>query len=248
MAESYEIEKSIEDLEKQISWLENQRNTLVFSSPEEKAEADRSLAELKLRYADTVAAYRRSQTSVSSASRKYGRNWLTPLIGILILLAAVCASIFSRKAPEPSVPLPAVTSDTQLLSVDQIHLHFRDQLSYAAKGNYSLDVDKDALTITADMWEPGLNASAVNTALRDRKALNVWRDNVSQIVTISQSMQEYVANHGHDEYSVTVRLVNCEDLGQVFAAAERGAVLYDIVDATPPGEKISDPLNSTLRR
>ncbi len=175
------------------------------------------------------------------APRKFGQDWLTPLIGILILLAAIAASAFSRKAPEPVTPLPAVSSDTQLLSVDQIHLHFRDQLNYATNGNFALDVDKDALTVTADLWEKSLTAGAVNTALHDRDALNTWRDNVSQIVTICGSMQDYVSNHGHDEFAVTVRLVNCEDLGQVFAAAERGTLVYDVVEDTPPGGEIPDP-------
>lgn len=253
MVSSSDIEKSISYLERQIAWLEEQRKTLDLS-PEDAADADRRLAELKLRYADTVAAYRKSQASGSPppppapaaapqapAPRKAGTNWLTPLIGILVLLAAIAASAFSRKAPDPVTPLPVITSDTQLLSVDQIHLHFRDQLNYSTKGSFSLDVDKDSLTITADLWEKSLTAAAVNTALHDSDALNTWRDNVSQIVTICCSMQDYVSNHGHDEYAVTVRLVNCEDLGQVFAVAERGALVYDVVEDTPPGGEIPDP-------
>lgn len=175
------------------------------------------------------------------APQKQGTNWLTPLIGILILAASIAVSAFSRKSPEPPAPLPIVSSDTQLLSVDQIHLHFRDQLNYATNGNFALDVDKDALTITADLWENSLTAASVNTALHDRDALNTWHDNVSQIVTISGSMQDYVSNHGHDEFAVAVRLVNCEDLGQVFAVAERGALVYDVVEDTPPGGEIPDP-------
>ena len=54
----------MEDLEKKIAWLEDQRKTLDLS-PEDAADADRRLAELKLRYADTVAAYRKSQASGS---------------------------------------------------------------------------------------------------------------------------------------------------------------------------------------
>ena len=252
MVSSSDIEKSITYLERQISWLEEQRKTLDLS-PEDAADADRRLAELKLRYADTVAAYRRSRASGSPppppapaapqapAPRQRGTNWLTPLIGILILVAAIAASAFSRKAPEPATPLPVVSSDTQLLSVDQIHLHFRNQLDNATNGNFALDVDKDALTVSADLWENSLTASAVNTALHDRDALNTWRDNVSQIVTICDGMQSYASNHGHDEYAVTVRLVNSEDLGQVFAVAERGALVYDVVADTPPGGEIPDP-------
>ena len=188
-----------------------------------------------------AAAHVSTGHAPAPAPRKYGRNWLTPLIGILVLLATISVSIFSQKAPEPSVPLPAVTSDTQLLSVDQIHLHFRDQLNNATNGNFSLDVDKDALNVTADLWETSLTPDALNTALHNRNALNTWRDNVSQIVTICDDMQSYASNHGHDEYAVTVRLVNSEDLGQVFTVAERGALVYDVVEDTPPGGEIPDP-------
>jgi len=252
-------EQSLEELfasqEKQLAWLEQQRKTLTFASPEEEADADRRLADLKRSHAETVAQYRKLQAARAQkagnsspaaapqapAPRKFGHDWLTPLIGILILAAAIAVSAFSRKAPEPPTPLPVVTSDTQLLSVDQIHLHFRDQLNYATNGNSALDVDKDALTVTADLWEPSLTPDALNTALHDRDALNTWHDNVSQIVNISGSMQDYISNHGHGEYAVTVRLVNCEDLGQVFAVAERGALVYDVVEDTPPGGEIPDP-------
>ena len=258
-----DLEEAIVSLEKQIALLEEQRKTLVFSNPVEEAEADRRLADLKLRHADSVVAFRKLHASASPAPdsvvppaatepipaavpqapapRRRVTTWLTPLIGILILVALIAASAFSRKAPEPATPLPVVSSDTQLLSVDQIHLHFRNQLDNATNGNFALDVDKDALTVSADLWENSLTASAVNTALHDRDALNTWRDNVSQIVTISGSMQDYVSNHGHDEYAVTVRLVNCEDLGQVFAVAEHGTLVYDVVEDTPPGGEIPDP-------
>ena len=253
MVSSSDIEKSITYLERQISWLEEQRKTLDLS-PEDAADADRRLAELKLRYADTVAAYRRSRASGSPppppapaapqapAPRQRGTNWLTPLIGILILVAAIAASAFSRKAPDPVAPaLPVITSEVQPMTVDELHARFRRALEAEMSGHYSLAVDKDAHTITCDIWFDGFDAVAVNTALRSRDYLQRWNTNTAEICELCDDMQGQVVNHGHDEYAVTVRLVNCEDLGQVFAVAERGALVYDVVEDTPPGGEIPDP-------
>ena len=252
MVSSSDIEKSITYLERQISWLEEQRKTLDLS-PEDAADADRRLAELKLRYADTVAAYRRSRASGSPpppppaapqapAPRQRATNWLTPLIGILILVAAIAASAFSRKAPDPVAPaLPVITSEVQPMTVDELHARFLRALEAEMSGHYSLAVDKDAHTITCDIWFDGFDAVAVNTALRSRDYLQRWNTNTAEICELCDDMQGQVVNHGHDEYAVTVRLVNCEDFGQVFAVAEHGALVYDVVADTPPGGEIPDP-------
>ena len=253
MVSSSDIEKSITYLERQISWLEEQRKTLDLS-PEDAADADRRLAELKLRYADTVAAYRRSHASGSPppppapaapqapAPRRRGTNWLTPLIGILILVAAIAASAFSRKAPDLVAPaLPVITSEVQPMTVDELHARFLRALEAEMSGHYSLAVDKDAHTITCDIWFDGFDAVAVNTALRSRDYLQRWNTNTAEICELCDDMQGQVVNHGHDEYAVTVRLVNCEDFGQVFAVAEHGALVYDVVADTPPGGEIPDP-------
>lgn len=257
MAELSEIEKTISDLEKQIAFLEEQRPTLIFSSPEEEADADRRLADLKLRYADTVSAYRKSQASGSPppppapaaapqapAPRKAGTNRLTPLIGILVLLAVIAVSAFSRKAPEPAAPLPVVTSDTQLMSVDELHARFKRALDASAPGSYTLDVDKDALTITITEWTPRFNASAVNECLRSRSKLDTWKKILSAASDLSADMQQQLDSHGHPEYTVSLSIVNPDDFSQIFATVERGGVLYDIVDSTAPGEEVPDPLRS----
>ena len=253
MVSSSDTEKSITYLERQISWLEEQRKTLDLS-PEDAADADRRLAELKLRYADTVAAYRRSRASGSPppppapaapqapAPRQRGTNWLTPLIGILILVAAIAASAFSRKAPDPVAPaLPVITSEVQPMTVDELHAHFLRTLEAAMSGHYSLTVDKDAHAITCDTWIDGFDAFVVNTALRSRDYLQRWNESTAELCSLCADMQGQVDNHGHDEYAVTVRLVNCEDFGQVFAVAEHGALVYDVVADTPPGGEIPDP-------
>ena len=250
-----DLEEAVISLEKQIARLEEERKTLVFSTPVEEAEADRRLAELKLRYADSVVAFRKLQSSGSPppspapaapaqapAPQKQGTNWLTPLIGILILVAAIAVSAFSRKAPDPVAPaLPVITSEVQPMTVDELHARFRRALEAEMSGHYSLAVDKDAHTITCDIWFDGFDAVAVNTALRSRDYLQRWNTNTAEICELCDDMQGQVVNHGHDEYAVTVRLVNCEDLGQVFAVAEHGTLVYDVVEDTPPGGEIPDP-------
>lgn len=178
-----------------------------------------------------------------SAPRKSGTNWVTPLIGILILLAAIAASAFSRKAPDPVSPaLPVITSDTQLMSVDELHARFKRALDAAAPGSYTLDVDKDALTITVTEWSPRFNAAAVNECLRSGSKLDTWKKILSAASDLSADLQQQLDNHGHPEYTVSLSIVNPDDFSQIFATVERGGVLYDIVGSTGPGEEIPDPL------
>ena len=54
-------------------------------------------------------------------------------------------------------------------------------------------------------------------------------------------LQTQVSNHGHPEFAVITRMVNCDDYGQIFAVAERGELVYDVVADTPPGCEVPDP-------
>lgn len=176
------------------------------------------------------------------------KDKLVPILGILLLVICAAGSYF-KKSPEPVSPaLPVITSDSQYMSVDELHARFMRVLDAFAPGAYTLDVDKDALIITVTEWAPGFNASAVNECLRSRSKLESWHKILSSASDLSADFQQQVDNHGHPEYTVLFSIINPDDFSQVFATMERGAVLYDIVDATPPGEKIPDPLNSTLRR
>ncbi len=42
-----------------------------------------------------------------------------------------------------------------------------------------------------------------------------------------------------------VKIVNYEEFSQIYAIAISGELAYDIVDETPPGDTISDPLAQT---
>ncbi|MDY6444188.1 MAG: Ltp family lipoprotein [Bacteroidales bacterium] len=88
--------------EREIALLEQQRKTLTFSTPEEEADADRRLADLKRRHAETVAAYRNAQVS-----RQQKTDKLTPAIGIITLLSTV---VYSIAVPSSLAPVQDVSS------------------------------------------------------------------------------------------------------------------------------------------
>lgn len=168
---------------------------------------------------------------------------VTPLVGVIILVAVIAWNTVRSRSSEPqySPALPVITSEVQPMTVDGLHARFRRTLEASMSGHYSLSVDKDAHTITCDTWVDGFDAFAVNTALRSRDYLRRWNENTAELCSMCAEMQTQVDNHGHDEYVVAVRFVNCEDLGQVFAVAERGDLVYDVVEDTPPGGSVPDP-------
>lgn len=169
------------------------------------------------------------------------KSLLVPLLGILALLLIVGSNAF-KSSPAPVAPaLPVITSDVQPMTVDELHARFRRSLGSEMSGHYSLAVDKDAHTIACDMWSDGFDAAAVNGALHARDLLQRWNTDTAKICGLCADMQEQVVNHGHDEYTVIMRLVNCDDLGQIFAVAERGVLVYDVVEDTPPGGVVPDP-------
>ena len=96
-----------------------------------------------------------------------------------------------------------------------------------------------AHTITMTRYDSYFSKSAVNAALSSKKYLDKWNDSLSKLADIGNDMQTQVKNHGHPEYSVIIRVLNCDDFGQLFALIKRRAVTYDIVAEMPPGEKLT---------
>lgn len=145
----------------------------------------------------------------------------------------------AREAAKPA--LPEITSDVQPMTVDELHARFLRVLDGSMPGHYLLDVDKAAGTVTVDFWTDGMNAEAVNMALRSREYLDKWNATAASIADLCADFQAQASNHGHPELDVIFRLVNCDDLGQIFAVAERGVLTFDVVADTPAGEAIPDP-------
>lgn len=170
-----------------------------------------------------------------------------PASGIAVILAlwllwglqSYKQNTAAREAAKPA--LPEISSDVQPMSVDELHARFRRVLDAGMPGCYQLDVDKDAGTVTVDFWTEGFDAAAVNAALRSREYLNKWNAAAANVADLCADFQTQASNHGHPELTVIVRLVNCDDAGQIFAAAERGVLIFDVVADTPAGEEIPDP-------
>lgn len=169
------------------------------------------------------------------------KDWLTPLVGILVLLCLPPLAVMKNR-PEPVKPaLPVILSDTQPMSVDELHARFKRILDAANPGHYFFTVDKDAMTFTLDQWVDGVNVRFVNQSLKTREYLNKWNGSASAIADLCGDFHRQIEQHGHPEYSMIIRLVNCDDFSQIFAVAENGVLVYDVVADTPPGGEIPDP-------
>lgn len=174
------------------------------------------------------------------------KDRLVPLLGIIVLVVVTALSSARSKESAPAPALPVITSDSQPMSVDELHARFKRALDASAPGRYLLDVDKDALTFTLDEWADGLNASAVNRSLTSREYLNKWNADTAAMADLCADLQHQLSQHGHPEYKMICRLVNCDDLSQVFVVVENGSLTYDIVAETPPGGEISGSQRSEV--
>lgn len=168
---------------------------------------------------------------------------LVPLIGIGLCVLVFVSNLFSTRAHEqaagtPAPALPEITSATQPMTLDEIYLRFRKNCEGSMPGHFQLEMDKEASTLTLDMWVDGFNAAVPNSALHSREYLEKWNANLEETRQLCAQMQQLTDDHGHPELSVVVRTVNCDDPGQIFAVFERGVLTYDVVADTPAGESI----------
>ncbi len=174
-------------------------------------------------------------------------NSRIPLIGIIVLLVV---TIFGNAASKQQTriteetghsPIPQITSDSQILSVDQLHAKIKRALDEALPNQYFLDVDKEAQTITISQWINGVDSKAINKSLRDAEYLQKWNELTRSLADFCTEQQAQVDKNGHPEFAVICQIVNMDNLGQVLAEVIRGQITYDIVEATPAGEYISEP-------
>lgn len=145
-------------------------------------------------------------------------------------------------ASSPAPALPEITSDTQPMTVDELRLRVMKTLDAAAPGCYSLDVDREAGTFTVCEWAPGFDVPALNESLHSLDRLRQWNSLTASVCELCADLQTQLDQHGHPELTAVFHIVNCDDFSQIFATAERGVLVYDVVDATPAGEEIPDPL------
>ena len=169
---------------------------------------------------------------------------IVPIIGISVLVLFILANVVRGRgsgSSQSAPALPEITSEIQPMTLDEIQARFKRVFDETMSGRYAMAMDKEAGTLTVDQWSDGMNADVPNMALVSRDQLKKWNASLENLRSLGEDMQVQVSNHGHPEISVVWRLVNCDDLGQVFAVVERGVLTYDVVTDTPPGQTVPDP-------
>lgn len=229
MAASNEIEKSMADLEKQIAWLEEQRQTLTFSSPEEEAEADRALNDLKLRYADTVASYRRSQSSRSPRPTSTGKTspWLYVLLGVVVI-GLLCVLGFGintilRSSAPSVVPTPAGVTNEQVMQACM------DSLEQSFPGRCFSEWDKEKYIFTAFIADSNIKTVGLSANSGNKDSLESWSDLCASFSELSGAMQQKFKDAGYGT-SVAVCAVDPANHDTVYIMANNGRLLYDAVN------------------
>lgn len=226
MAELSEIEKSISDLEKQIAYLEEQRPTLTFSSPEEEAEADRALADLKLRYADTVAAYRKSQ---ASRSRQSVSSVTTPKKRDPVAIVCLVAGILVLAVLAFVYLVPAFSRSPAKITNEQIRQACMDSLEQSFPGRCFSEWDKEKYIFTAFIADSNIKIVALSANSGNKDSLKSWSDLCALFSELSGAMQQKFKDAGYGT-SVAVCAVDPANHDTVFIMANNGRLLYDAVN------------------
>ena len=111
-------------------------------------------------------------------------------------------------------------------------------LKESVHGDYRVKYDEASNTVTIDIWLNTLTADLLNSALLNIQSLESWNHITASMKDLEIALQLEYVEHNVYGMTVIVNLINPEDLTQIFATVSRGEILYDIVDATPPGEPI----------
>lgn len=209
--------------EREIARLEEQRKTLRFSSAYEEADADRRLAELKRRHAETVAGYNRLKASCPQKTEK-----LLPIIGIVLCLLTIPLSY----AKGPSVVQSAIHSENvttylQHRTLDDLKGKVKRVFDQTNPGSYSFRYDDDKAVL--DVWSDDTRRSVVEKAVTDRSRLEWWDENLVHLSATCDEVQKWYDDGGHPEITVVINLVNYYNHAEIFACASRGQIIYDAV-------------------
>lgn len=111
-------------------------------------------------------------------------------------------------------------------------------------GNW-IDYDAENAGVRIYLYSPTFTVDALNAALTDIKYLQKWNGVTQSLVELEAELLAQYEKYGHPELVTVISLVNPEDLTQIFATISGGAVIYDLVDATPPGERIASGADQT---
>lgn len=162
---------------------------------------------------------------------------ILPIVGIAFLLLYIIASAVKATA-KPKEITPVIPPETTAYSVDQMHLIIKKVLDTTMEDHYTVFIDKEAHTCTIDFWMDDFNADIINEVLKKSSLLYKWNEYVRGWGEYCSTVKEQFDDSGHTEYDVYLNFVNCDSIGQIFASWKNGELIYDIVEATPPGERV----------
>ena len=169
---------------------------------------------------------------------------IVPVVGIsvLILCTAFSAGRDSQKVTE--VEITPLHTEARTLTVDDAEANLRRLLDQVIPGSYRTAVDRDARTLTVEQWDPALDEDYLNRALTDIDYLRMWQKLLAQAAESCTTAREYMDMAGGEDYALVWRFVSNEDYSTVYAEIVDGELVYDVVDATPPGERIQRSLQA----
>ena len=167
---------------------------------------------------------------------KIGKIILGVFAGLVVLVMISSAAnmragttrINATAKPEPTGPVTvtALLRETQRILDENF-----------PNGNW-IDYDPETAAVQIYLYNDAFTVDALNAALQDLKYLNKWNATLQQLVELEGEVRARFAEYGHAELTTSVSLVNPEDLSQIFATVAGGAVIFDLVDASPSGELI----------
>ena len=165
------------------------------------------------------------------------------MIGVFGVLFAIALISTVLNAP-PREAAPAPGDARTVTARDLIDETQRILDNNFPNGNW-IDYDAKNAGVRIYLYSPAFTVDALNAALSDIKYLQKWNGALQSLVDLEAELLAQYEKYGHPELVTVISLVNPEDLTQIFATVSGGSVIYDLVDATPPGEQIASGADQT---
>ena len=169
---------------------------------------------------------------------------IVPIVGISALILCTSLSAVRDRQKVTEVEITPLHTEARTLTVDDAEANLRRLLDQVIPGSYRTTLDRDARTLTVDQWDPALTEDSLNRALTDIDYLRMWQKLLAQAAESCASAREYLDMAGGGDYALVWRFVSNADYSTVYAQIIDGEIVYDVVDATPPGERIQRSLQA----
>lgn len=144
------------------------------------------------------------------------------------------------KAPGAELPpAAAVTAPEPGDELWDLAYTLAEPLSISFSGNVAVDLDEDAQQIVYSLWLDSVDAYALDDALTDYQAFAVWQTVLKRLQIDIEQLRGALAEQGRPDVDARINLVDPLDIEILYATAADGQILFDIVEQTPAGERIS---------